>query len=297
MNSTRPLFLGIDGGGSKCRAILTDAEGCLLGAGLGGAANPLRGIDAAQESIMDATLQALEEAGLARDSLKDIIAGIGLAGVNLPSMHQQILQWRHPFAELHLTSDLDIACFAAHGQEQGAVVIIGTGSCGLSLTEPGRTEIGGHGFLLGDKGSGAWFGNQAMRRVLEAFDGLSESTLLTDAILQKANCATPIELVERYANALPKIIAQFAPLVFDCADKNDAVAINLVLEGKRYIERICQRLLATQPQRLSLVGGLTPLVSQWLSPDLVQKIEPALKAPEWGAIQFAMREHSLNKSE
>ncbi|XOV81080.1 MAG: N-acetylglucosamine kinase [Aestuariibacter sp.] len=287
VNRNCPLFLGIDGGGSKCRAILVDEQGQLLGSGLGGAANPLRGIDTTIASIMDATHQALQNASLQPTQLKHVTAGIGLAGVNIPSMHQKVAAWQHPFRALHLTSDLDIACIAAHGQANGAVVIVGTGSCGLALSANGRTEIGGHGFLLGDKGSGAWFGNQAMRRVLEASDGLAESTLLTDAVLQQARCKTPLELVEKYSNALPKVIAQFAPVVFAMAAKNDAAAINLVLEGKSYIEKICQQLLDQQPGRLSLVGGLTPLISQWISPDIRQHIAPALQAPEWGAIHFA----------
>lgn len=296
VSETGPFYLGIDGGGSKCRAVLTDEQGIVLGHGLGGAANPLRGIDSTIASILDATYQAIDEANLTKQALAQVIAGIGLAGVNIPSMYQKIMEWHHPFRAFHLTSDLDIACFAAHGQAHGAVVIVGTGSCGLALSPDGRIEIGGHGFLLGDKGSGAWFGNQAMRVVLEASDGLAESTQLTQALLQQAKCENAIELVEKYSNALPKVIAQFAPLVFDAANKNDAVAISLVLEGKSYIENVCKQLLTQKPKRLSLVGGLTPIISEWLSPDVKQYISPALEAPEFGAIQFAKRQMSLTTS-
>ncbi|MDZ7903049.1 MAG: hypothetical protein U5L01_11120 [Rheinheimera sp.] len=57
------LYLGIDGGGSKCKVVLLAADGQLLGEGLGGPANPLRGVKVATDSILAATQQALTSAG------------------------------------------------------------------------------------------------------------------------------------------------------------------------------------------------------------------------------------------
>ncbi len=43
--TAEPLFLGIDGGGSKCRARLCDGAGRALGEGEAGAANVALGLD------------------------------------------------------------------------------------------------------------------------------------------------------------------------------------------------------------------------------------------------------------
>ncbi|MDE1150555.1 MAG: BadF/BadG/BcrA/BcrD ATPase family protein [Azospirillaceae bacterium] len=80
MTSTPLYFLGIDGGGTKCRARLRDARGALLGEGLGGPANIRLGLDLAWGSILDAADGALAQAGLDRDALDQTHAGLGLAG-------------------------------------------------------------------------------------------------------------------------------------------------------------------------------------------------------------------------
>ena len=61
--------------------------------------------------------------------LKQVVAGLGLAGVNLPGLYQKINEWHHPFKEMFLTTDLHTACIGAHKGADGAVIITGTGSC------------------------------------------------------------------------------------------------------------------------------------------------------------------------
>ena len=73
------LFLGIDGGGSKCKVVLTDSNMNILGEGIAGPANPVRGIDVATNSIMEATSQALKVAGLGNEDFSRLHVGAGLA--------------------------------------------------------------------------------------------------------------------------------------------------------------------------------------------------------------------------
>ena len=63
--STEPLYLGIDGGGSKCRASLYSADSRLMGTGVAGAANPFQKMEQAQESILCSARLALNDAGSA----------------------------------------------------------------------------------------------------------------------------------------------------------------------------------------------------------------------------------------
>jgi glucosamine kinase len=60
-----PLFIGVDGGATKCVARLRDAGGRLLGEGAGGPANA-RARAPAYAAIMDACRQAIAQAARGR---------------------------------------------------------------------------------------------------------------------------------------------------------------------------------------------------------------------------------------
>jgi len=282
-----PWYLGIDGGGSKCRVVLVDDQERVVGEGLGGPANPLRGMKMAIESIMTATEQALSQAGLSVSALSNIIAGAGLAGVNMPQYFQMVSDWKHPFAALHLTSDLHTACIGAHQGQDGAVIIVGTGSCGLADVKGQVTDIGGHGFPYGDNGSGSWFGNQLVHHVLLDLDQVGPSTLMTELLQQALGTPQVLDIVSHFMHATPTVFARFAPMVFTAAEQGDVVALKVVQAGAKHIEAIANRLLTCQPPRLSFIGGLAYKIIPYLSADLQRLVLPAHAAPEFGAIWFA----------
>ena len=58
------LFLGVDGGGTQCRARLADRAGRILGEGVAGPANLRLGLEASLAAVLDAARQCLAEAGL-----------------------------------------------------------------------------------------------------------------------------------------------------------------------------------------------------------------------------------------
>lgn len=75
-------FVGIDGGGTSCRARIRDQHGKQLGEGKSGSANILLGVDVALQSIIDAVTTATQEAGLDSSQLKHMHLGLALAGQN-----------------------------------------------------------------------------------------------------------------------------------------------------------------------------------------------------------------------
>jgi hypothetical protein len=66
----KPLFIGIDGGATFCRARFRDMDGNLLGEGEGGPANIHSNFRLAVESIQTACRAALQSAGLNDQSLQ-----------------------------------------------------------------------------------------------------------------------------------------------------------------------------------------------------------------------------------
>ncbi len=121
---------------------------------------------------------ALKDAGLEHVELSELVAGVGLAGVNLPVLFDKMANWQHPFKQMFLATDLLIACLGAHQGGDGAVMISGTGSCGFSCIDEEQFIIGAHGFPHGDKGSGAWFGLQAAKQVLLSIDGVVQPSII-----------------------------------------------------------------------------------------------------------------------
>ncbi|MEW6990200.1 N-acetylglucosamine kinase [Colwelliaceae bacterium 6441] len=289
----KELFLGIDGGGSKCKAIIVDADNNILGTGISGPANPLHGYEQAVNSITESAELAIKDAGLVGVELKDIIAGVGLAGVNLPVLFEQMSNWQHPFKQMFLTTDLLIACLGAHNGSDGAVMITGTGSCGFSYVDGHPYTLGGHGFPHGDKGSGAWFGFQAANHVLMSLDGLKSDSLINGKLLSLLNVKDGLEMVETIAGKPAAFYAKMANLVFDAAEEGDEVAKEIVSEGASYISGIARQLAKQNPPRISLIGGLTPRIKPWLDEEVKQQLEEPLCAPEVGSVIYAQQQLAL----
>ena len=283
------LFLGIDGGGTKCCALIVNAQGETLGKGLGGSANAYQNLQQTQLSIIDATTIALQNAGLPATRMHDLIAGVGLAGVNVPSVFVAMNQWQHPFKKMYLTTDLHIACLGAHKGADGAVIIAGTGSCGYSFVNNKATILGGHGFLLGDNGSGAWMGLEAVKAVLLAQDQLGQQTLMSQMLCKYLQTSST-HIVDRLSAATSGDYAKISRFVFEAAQQNDEVAINIIREGAEYIDAIAEKLWETKPERMSLIGGLSAYLTPWLNPTTAATLSAPLAPPEMGAVLFAMQQ-------
>lgn len=286
-NQHRQLYLGIDGGGSKCRAVIYCADSGLLGQGLSGPANVLRGTEAAIKHIIEATDIALKEAGLTVNDKANLIAGIGLAGLNLESCKLEMARWQHPFKQAYFTSDLHIACLGAHGGENGAVIIAGTGSSGLAFIDGQVIEVGGHGFPVGDCGSGAWLGLKSIEVTLQALDGLKPESSLTTKILDTYKVTSGTDLAQLVASFQPADFAKLAPLVIEQANQQDLHAMNLLQIGVDYLSSMALRLTDEHTLPLSLIGGLTPIMAEHFDNRIRNMIKPAQQSPEMGAVLFA----------
>ena len=295
-NSEDTLFIGIDGGGSKCRAIISNIKGDILGAGLGGPANPFYGMQRALSSIIEASENALVNAGLENNSLSSLVAGVGLAGVNLPELYQNLQDWKHPFAQMFLTTDMDIANIGAHNGQQGAVIIVGTGSCGFISSSSSRHTFGGHGFPIGDKASGAWIGLKAIEHTLLVLDGFSPDSLLAMKVCEYFSVETGYELSQNFVGKASKEYAKIASLVFECADSGDGKSQEIISEGIEYLSVLAETLLEDPSTRLCMIGGLSNYFISRLEPKLASLFSEVIKQPEFGALEFAIRSWKENKA-
>jgi len=143
-------YLGIDGGGSRCRARIEDENGRLLGEASSGPATTRIGVDKAWRSIIEATEAAAAQAGLAREDFAQMRAGIGLAGLGRRGAEEALKKIAHPFASVTFISDGMAACLGAHSGADGAIVVAGTGSVGVGLIGGREIRLGGYGFPVSD---------------------------------------------------------------------------------------------------------------------------------------------------
>ncbi len=285
-------FLGVDGGGTKCRAVLVGANQAVLGTGEGGPSNPYHGVARAMESISNAIQHALKDAGLAPEDTHRLVVGLGLAGVNVPSVFKTVEQWDFPYLATYLTTDLHIACIGAHESADGAVMVAGTGSCGFAHVNGESLIVGAHGFPCGDKGSGAWLGLSAVQAVLLADDTLGPSTILTELICEQLQARNGIMIVERLSGAKQSDYARLAPLVFHAAQSGDAVATAILKEGAEYLDNVARKLWARNPGRMAMIGGVAHKMTEWMDADLVTRLSAPLQQPEYGAVLFAQNAYA-----
>lgn len=281
--SGRVLRLGVDGGGTGCRARVETAEGEVLGQGLAGPATTRLGIEQAWSAVRTAMDAAIQEAGLAPGEIAGIAAGVGLAGVGRKGALEALRALTHPFASIMFISDGLAACLGAHRGRDGAIVIAGTGSIGIGRVEGRDLRVGGYGFPISDEGSGADLGLQAVRLALRAGDGRIEPTALLREVMARFR-DDPSEAVAWMDRATATDYAAFAPLVMRHADQGDAAGRRIVQDAAGQIDALVRALFDQGAPRVALLGGLSSAIEPWLSPDVRRRLKP----PEGDAVSGAI---------
>jgi glucosamine kinase len=288
-------FIGIDGGGTSCRARIEDAAGRYLGAGMAGAAATRLGIDSSIAALTRASLAAAEDAGLPPESLAEMQAGVGLAGIGRQGALEELQRRQHPFRKVVYTSDAVIACLGAHGGQDGGIVIAGTGSVGLAMVQGRQFRIGGYGFPISDEGSGAEIGLHAIRLALRARDGRGSVTPLVRDLMDRFN-NDPFAVVAWAERATATEFASFAPRVFQHADEGDELARRIVANAAQQIGGLVERLQDLGAKRVSLLGGLATPLTAWLEPGIKQRLSAAEHDAVAGALLLARRDDLCTQS-
>jgi len=273
-----PLFLGVDGGGTGCRARLETADGKVLGTGRSGPASMRFGFAAALYSIMTAAQQAVRESGLGEAAYARIHAGIGLAGTGTRGARRALDDWEHPFASACFEGDGYMALLGAFLGGDGGIVVCGTGSIGI--TWRGQTlRVGGYGFPVSDEGSGADIGLNALRMALRTLDGRDARTPFTEEVLAKFS-HDPVEIVDWMDRASSTDYATLAPIVVHHAAAEDAGATALMRQAASQIADLAAALIKKGALKVALVGGLSDVMRAWLP----ERIHPHIVPPEGDAM-------------
>lgn len=281
------FILGIDGGGTSCRAALATPDGKILARARSGSANIHTNLAGARASIIEAARMAFAEAGEDPALIAGTPAVLGLAGANVGTNASQ-LEAVLPFSKSIVETDAMIALEGAVGGGDGAIAILGTGTAYLGRRGGEARPIGGWGFLIGDQGSGAQIGRELLERTLLAYDGVGPASPLTDEMLSVFK-GDPGNIVGFTTTAKPGDFGGFAPKVFEHAGRGDVVAEAILAHGLRIIEASIARLGLQPGEPLALLGGLAALYEPRLSPAVRALVRPPLQDALGGAVSMAAR--------
>ena len=248
------LFLGIDGGGTGCRAAVCDGAGRILGEGRGGPSNIASDPDGARANILVAARLALPDGA----TLAQLSSVMGLAGANVA---QSVARFSAdlPFARFRVESDALIAVKGALHDADGVVAALGTGSVFASQRAGAVVQIGGRGLVLGDEASGAWIGRSILTRCLRAADGMEAMTpLLSDLLANRGGASGIIAFAQA---ARPADLALLAPQVVEA---DDPAAQAVMDAADAHVAAYVTRLQGDSDLPVVFLGGLGPVFARRL---------------------------------
>lgn len=240
------LFLGIDGGGTGCRAAVADVSGLVLGRGEAGPANIASDPVGAAGNILAAAERALDAAGGG-----DVwAAGLGLAGANAAGAAER-LRDALPFRRVAVVTDGITAVKGALGPADGVVAALGTGSVFAVQRAGIIRQIGGRGLVLGDEASGAWIGRAVLAAGLRAVDGFAAMTPLLAALVDEMG--GPDGVVAFSLRARPADFAALAPRV---AESGDPAAVAIMARAEADVAEAVGLLRGRDDLPVVFLGGL-----------------------------------------
>lgn len=223
-------YLGIDGGGTKTYALLTDDLGNVLGKGIGGNGNHQIERALAAQSIRAAAESALDEAGLRIDEVSHTY--FGLAGADREADYRIL----HPLVqEIGFTRNYSINCDTMIGlragtnKPYGVALICGTGTNSAGRNPAGEhVQVGGFDYMYGDFGGGGSLNIEVFRSVIRSWDGREQSTLLTPLLLNFLGYDNVGDMFDDFQDHGKHVPVHAAKLLFEAAAENDAVALEIL---------------------------------------------------------------------
>ncbi|MEJ2217510.1 MAG: BadF/BadG/BcrA/BcrD ATPase family protein [Gemmatimonadota bacterium] len=226
MASADDVLVGVDGGATHTRVLVQSRGGRRLtrldsSGSLVRPARPGAGVGALAEHVRD----ALRQAGCQPPAHALCCA---LAGAGRPEEREVLetaLRAERIAAHVRVVADAQAALYDAFHDDDGILLLAGTGSIALA-SRAGRTaRAGGWGAVMGDEGSAFAIGRAALQAVARAHDGRGPATRLTEAVLRHTGCAAPESLVAWVDRAAKADIAALARLVSDASTDPVASAI------------------------------------------------------------------------
>ncbi len=305
--SRRSLVLGIDGGGAKSAACLSDALGNILtrreGAGVNG--SPV-GLDSTARVFSTLIAKCCDDVRCEPTELGSVV--IGLSGFareadrfHLRDSIQTVLaKAGHRPVPPAIETTERITLEGAFDRGTGVVIIANSGSVIIGKTPAGEiASVGGWGRILGDEGSGYYIGREALVAIAHESDRHGNSGTLRDVVAKKFHLDSREQIIAAvYQEKFD--IASLAPVVLQTAANNDVVAQRIVDRAATLLAEqagvVVMRMGIRRKVGLVMTGGLLERETVYanalhlkilrLLPQV--EIRRALHEPAYGAVLMAI---------
>ena len=249
------MYLTVDGGGTKLRAILFDERLRVLGEGRSGGVNTTQNTpEEVLAHVRECLDGALSNAGHIREAFAVFVGD--------RELFRRELRARAEVEQITIFDESQAGLLAGSGSPYGLLAIAGTGS-DVFLAEPDRRVIvGGKGSVLGDEGGGTWIGQRALQAVMRELDGWGEKTAMTGPMLERFHAGRDPWKIVTAVHGAPSpfpVVARVVPLVAQAAREGDPAALSIFREGGRLLGLQMRALLRreqTARREITLCGGI-----------------------------------------
>jgi N-acetylglucosamine kinase-like BadF-type ATPase len=266
------LVLGGDLGGTSTRIVIADHEGNVVGRGAAAGGNPTSHPASAAANFGQAIHQALDgiDPRLVSTAVVGAAGGSALSNPGVKAQFDAAWSSAGLVCDPKYIGDLEVAFASGTPEPDGTVLIAGTGSnVGLVHNHALVRTVGGHGWLLGDDGSGFWLGREAMRSVLQSLDLREPLGFLGEAVIEAVlvdpedHAAAEREGYDRLRDDLirtvnarpPVLLAELARTVVTAFDQNDKTAHALVKRAAELLTETVSRLRTTSDNGPLVLAG------------------------------------------
>ena len=298
-------LIGMDGGGTKTKCILTDINLNPIYETVSGASNFLViGTETVSETILNLVNDCISSQKISIEDIEAIVLGTTGGGRRNDAellekkIFEDAKQKSLTINKFRVESDARIALEGSFSSKAGSILIAGTGSIMFGKDDKGEIHrVGGFGRYIGDEGSGYRIGRKGLNAVARFMDGRAKSTRIVDLLEQEFSISTSEQLItEVYRNNFN--IASVAPIVFEAAESGDVTAQKILEdEADELLLHInaMKIKLNVELLKVSLVGSIltTPNYFSYLFNEKVirrfndVKIMEAEHSPEFGAALLA----------
>ncbi|MFH1196679.1 MAG: BadF/BadG/BcrA/BcrD ATPase family protein [bacterium] len=306
-------YIGIDGGATESKCVVTDSGLKIIYSTKGGPTNFLiRGTDEVCDNIYELVKSCIENISITKND--SVILSIGTTGAgrktDVDKLHSALtafLQTKgYAFENILIESDVRIALEGAFTGGPGMLLIAGTGSIILGKDMNGSIHrAGGFGRFIGDEGSGYSIGRKGLQAVSKYFDGRGEDTLLVHLLVEQYNINDSASLIDSVYNKnfdIPSVTM----LVVGAANKRDSVCMQILDDESDelilHVECLMKKLVE-ENINLCLIGSLITNENYYsisFGEKLAEKY-PLVKIknpdypPEVGAVILAMKDILIKK--
>lgn len=268
---TAPLYLGVDGGGTKTEFICIDADRQIVARTATGTTYHLQiGLDGAIATLRSGVADVCRQAGIAP-------ADLAFAFFGLPAYGEDNL----------IDPQLERACGAILGHSRyacgndmicgwagsfacadGLNLVAGTGSIGYGQRRGVAARVGGWGETFSDEGSAYWIAIQGLNAFTRMSDGRLPKSVLHDRFRDALSLQSDIDLCARIMGErgmTREEIAGLATIVSAAAGEGDPVASAILADAARELVEIARALrakLAFEPGEIASISWSGGVLSQ-----------------------------------